>query len=112
MSGVRRGLVKTGLLLILTEAQGERFEAAAEAASVAAAAGRPVAVLLRGSAILHAPEPAASLGLLLDLGAELGACQTAMAAAGLSADSLDPRIAATGLVLFMSGRENWQMLLA
>ncbi len=36
-----------GLLLIVSEASGERFAAAVELAGAAAALGRPVAVLLR-----------------------------------------------------------------
>lgn len=96
----------TGLLLVLTAAGGERFEAAVELAATAAALGRPVAVLLKGEALT------ADLGLLLDLGAELVACQTSMASHGVAAGALAEGVVAGGMVSVLAGREAWQLLLA
>ena len=97
-----------GLLLILTEARGERFEAALELAATAAALGRPVAVLLRGAA-LPAPGVAGAYGVLLELGATVAVCQTAMAAQGLSAAALPPGVEPAGMVGFLAERADWQL---
>lgn len=101
--------MKNGLLLVLTGAEGERHEAAMEIAATAAALGRPVALLLRGTAVLR-PE---RMTMLLELGARIYACQTALAHHNLDASRhLPPEIMATGMMQFMAGREDWQLLLA
>ncbi|MCG2842709.1 DsrE family protein [Sandaracinobacter sp. RS1-74] len=99
-----------GLLLILTETEGERFLASVELAATAAALDRQVAILLRGTAVKGLPEPA--LALLRELGVHIAACQTAMADHGLTAADLQPGVEALGMVAFLQGRGHWQLLLA
>lgn len=99
-----------GLLLILTRARGERFSAAMELAATSAALGRPVAVLLRGSAVQA--RKMAVVDTLLDLGAHIAVCQTAMADRALSVADLPPGVQPLGLVAFLAGREDWQLVLA
>lgn len=101
-----------GLLLIVTEVGAERFAAAAELAATTAALGRPVALLLRGPALKALGEPplTRALATLQELGATVSACQTAMAAHGLTAADLPPGVEPLGMVAFLAGRENWQAL--
>ncbi|MBS3961017.1 MAG: DsrE family protein [Sandarakinorhabdus sp.] len=101
----------SGLLVIVSDVQGERFAAAVELAAAAAALDRPVAMLLRGAAVhaLDQPHVAKAFELLFELGAEVGICQTAMAAYGLAAPDLPPGAKAHGMVAFLSGRANWQL---
>jgi intracellular sulfur oxidation DsrE/DsrF family protein len=103
-----------GLLLIVSEAQGERFAAAVELAASSAALDRPVAVLLRGPAVkaLGRVEVAKAFDLLFEMGADVGICQTAMATHGLTAADLPPGVEAHGMVGFLSGRADWQIVLA
>ena len=103
----------SGLLVIVSEAGGERFAAAVELAAASAALDRPVAMLLRGPAVqaLGQPHGAPAFDLLFELGVELGICQTAMAAHGLAASDLPPGIEAHGMVAFLSGRGDWQLAL-
>ena len=100
-----------GLLLILAEVRGERFAAAAELAATAAALDRPVALLLRAPALqaLGQPPVQQALAMLLELGAGICACQTAMAGLGLSAADLPPGVEPLGMVAFLAGREDWQL---
>lgn len=102
----------SGLLLIVTEAPGERFAAGVELAAASAALDRPVAVLLRGPAVkaLGCREVAQAFDLLVELGAEVGICQTAMAAHGLSAADLPSGVEAHGMVGFLGGRAGWQVV--
>ncbi|MFQ3666057.1 MAG: DsrE family protein [Sphingomonadaceae bacterium] len=96
----------SGLLLVLTEQQGERVAAAVEMVAAAAALGRPVAVLLRGAAL------GAELGLLREMEVPLFACQTAMAKSGVTADALPAGVEPSGLVALLADRPGWQLLLA
>lgn len=98
-----------GLRLILTSDTGERAAAAIEAAASWAALGRPVHLLLRGTALQLAPE---TITMLHDLGATITACQTAMAQAGITAADLPAHVAAGGMLAFLSGHEDWQLILA
>ncbi|MFN3371304.1 MAG: DsrE family protein [Sphingomonadaceae bacterium] len=100
-----------GLLLIVAGADGERLAAAIELAAAVAALGRPVELLLRGTAVtaLGQPEMKQGFGLLSELGAGLWACQTAMAAHGLTAADLPRHVEATGLVALMKDRADWQL---
>ncbi|MGL6044768.1 MAG: hypothetical protein ACRC1J_12675 [Sandaracinobacteroides sp.] len=100
-----------GLMLIVSEAGGERFAAAMELAAASAALAHPVAVLLRGPAV-PALQAGGMLDMLFELGAEVTVCQTAMAAYGLGAADLPPGAEAAGLIGFLSGREGWQIVLA
>ena len=102
----------TGLLLVISEAGGERFAAAIEVAAAAAALDRPVAMLLRGPAVkaLGQPKLSRAFDLLFEMGVEVGLCQTAMAACGMVAADLPPRVAAHGLVAFLAGRADWQLV--
>ncbi|WP_199554961.1 DsrE family protein [Sandaracinobacteroides hominis] len=102
-----------GLLLIVTDTGGERFNAAMELAAATAALGRPVALLLRGPAILDlARKPVAdALSTLHELGAHIAACQTAMATHHLAADQLPDGVEPLGMIAFLSGRSDWQTLL-
>jgi intracellular sulfur oxidation DsrE/DsrF family protein len=102
----------TGLLLIVSEAEGERFAAAVELAAASAAMDRAVAVLLRGPAVkaLGRPKVAKAFDLLFELGANVSLCQTAMATHGLTAADLPPGIEALGMVAFLSGRADWQIV--
>jgi predicted peroxiredoxin len=106
--------VKQGLLMIVTEAEGERFAAAMELAATAAALDRPVALLLRGPAVraLGRKPVAQAFDMLFELGANISICQTAMAAHAMTAAGLPPGIEALGMVAFLQGREDWQLLLA
>lgn len=97
-----------GLLLVLTEREGARAAAALETAAAMAALGRPVAVLLKGADFADCP----ALRTLRELGAELGACQAAMAEAGVTAADLPPGTTPSGLVAFLAGRADWQLLVA
>lgn len=103
----------TGLLLIICEAEGERFAAAMEVAAASAALDRPVSLLLRGPAVqaMRRKDVADAMAMLLELGADIGVCQTAMATFGLVARDLPAGLAAHGMVHFLAGREDWQMLL-
>ncbi len=102
-----------GLLMIVSEAEGERFAGAMELAAASAALDRPVAVLLRGAAVkaLGRRNVATAFDLLFELGADVGICQTAMAAHGLAAADLPPGIEAHGMVGFLSGRAGWQIVI-
>ncbi len=102
----------TGLLVVVSEAGGERFAATLEIAAAAAALDRPVAMLLRGPAVqaLGEPQIARAFDLLFELGVEIGLCQTAMAAHGMVAADLPPGVEAHGLVGFLSGRASWQLV--
>lgn len=102
----------SGLLLIISEAEGERFAAGMELAAASAALGRPVAVLLRGPAVAAALGSPGPFQILFDLGVDVGVCQTSMAAHGLSAETLPSGASPTGMVAFLSGRECWQSVLA
>ncbi len=104
----------SGLLLILSEAEGERFAAATELAAASAALDRPVAVLLRGPAVARLAETPLpqSLALLGELGVELCACQTSLAAQGVSAESLPSAIRPLGMIAFLSDRAGWQTVLS
>lgn len=101
-----------GLLLIVSEAEGERFAAGVELAAASAAMDRPVAVLLRGPAVkaLGRCHVAQAFDLLFELGADVSLCQTAMAAHGMTAADLPGGIEATGMVAFLAGRETWQLV--
>lgn len=103
----------SGLLLILTEAKGERFAAAMEMAAATAALGRPVALLLRGEAILDLAEGrgAAYFATLSELGAEIAVCQTAMATHRLTPDQLPSGVEPQGMIAFLANRATWQTLL-
>ncbi len=103
----------SGLLLIVTECQSERFAAAAELAATKAALAQPVAVLFRGDSLAAIAGPTAddALNVLRDMGVALYACQTALAAHDLRADDLPPGIEASGMVAFLRGRGDWQILL-
>ncbi len=98
-----------GLRLVLTGCTGERAEAAIELAATAAALGRPVRVLLRGTALLL---PASTITMLIDLGVTISACQTAMAAAGLNASQLPAGVQPGGMVGFLADADDTQLLLA
>lgn len=100
-----------GLLLLLTETGTERAAAALEVAAVTAALQRPVAVLLRGAA-LDVLQGSPALEMLRELGAEVAVCQTAMAAQGLASADLPTGVEPAGLVSFLAGRADWQLLLA
>jgi len=101
----------SGLLVIVSQAQGEPFAAAIELAAATAALDRPVAMLLRGPAVqaLGQPHVARAFDLLFELGADIGICQTAMATHGLTAADLPPGVEAHGMVAFLSGRASWQL---
>ncbi len=101
----------SGLLLIVSEAEGERFAAAVELAAATAALDRPVAVLLRGPAVkaLGQANVAKAFDLLFELGVDVGICQTAMASHGLSGRDLPPGVEAHGMVAFLAGRAGWQV---
>ncbi len=100
--------LRSGLLLILAERGTPRADAALETAAALAALGRPVAVLLKGPDLGDCP----ALATLRELGASLHACQSAMAAAGVTADALPPGVAPAGLVALLAERADWQLLLA
>lgn len=103
----------SGLLLIITECHPLRLDAGVELAATLAAMDRPVAVLLRGTALAACKQAplADALMMLRDLGAELLACQTAMNDAGLHAADLPPSVRASGMVAALKGRADWQLLL-
>jgi len=101
----------SGLLVIVSEVEGARFAAVIELAAATAALDRPVAMLLRGPAVqaLGHAHVAGALDLLIELGTEIGICQTAMATYGLTAADLPPGVEAHGMVSFLSGRATWQL---
>ena len=102
-----------GLLLIVTEAGGDRFAAAMELGATFAALDRPVAVLIRGAATrgLHEAGVAQALALLFEFGAGISVCQTAMAEHGLTAADLPAGVDTLGMVAFLQGRQGWQLLI-
>lgn len=103
----------TGLLVVVSEASGERFAATVELAAAAAALDRPVAMLLRGPAVraLGQPAVARAFDMLFELGVEVGLCQTAMAAHAMVAADLPPGVEAHGLIAFLAGRAEWQLVM-
>lgn len=100
-----------GLLLIATRAEGARFRAAAELAAAVAATGRPVRVLAKGAALPALAEGGEAFALLFELGAEVIACQTDLAAAGISAAALPAGVEAAGMLHALRGTSDWQLLL-
>lgn len=103
-----------GLLLIVTQMADERHAAAVELAACAAALGRPVAVLVKAEATKELARPVLrpDYQTLVDLGASIAACQTAMAAHDLAADDLAPGVEALGILAFLEGRADWQVVIA
>ncbi|MFN7176448.1 MAG: DsrE family protein [Thermaurantiacus sp.] len=101
----------TGLALVLAEADGPRVEAALELAAAAAALGDPVGLFLSRDALRLLGGGAAPLTILLELGADVGVCQTSMAARGIDAAGLPPGIEPLGLVGFLSERRGWRILM-
>jgi len=103
----------TGLALLIAEAGGPRVALALEAAAAAAALGERVEVFLAGEGVrLVAPEAAAPLATLRELGAGLHVCQTALAASGIQASDLAPEVAPSGLLSFLAGVRGFRLLLA
>ncbi len=103
----------SGLLVIVSDAEGERFAAVVELAAATAALDRPVAMLLRGPAVqaLGQPHVIRAFALLFELGVDIGVCQTAMAAHGITAASLPKGVEPLGMLAFLSGRPGWQLAL-
>lgn len=103
----------TGLAFILADDSPARLAAALETAASAAALGRPVAVLLKGSALRaldHRPL-ADLLGMLLvEDGAALAVCQTDMDAAGLIAAALPAGVEPLGMVAFLADHADKQLV--
>ncbi len=98
-----------GLLVILVS-DGARGAAGLEAALAAAALGRDVAVLLKADALVAAHGAfAGGVAMLAEAGVTLMACQASLAERGVA---LPPGAEAGGLVGAMSGRGDWQLLLA
>ena len=60
---------------------------------------------------LGRPNVARAFDMLFELGADVGICQTAMAAHGLTAADLPGGVEAHGMVAFLSGRADWQVVL-
>lgn len=107
------------LAIIVGSAAHDRLHAALSLAAASAALGREISVYLHAEAVRIA-DPAAvwdedtrfaaagapTLRELIDSAVELGvaitACQTGLALAGLSAESLKPGITAGGLIDYLS----------
>lgn len=108
-----------GLSIILASADGERFYAALEMATAAAALGRSARIFLQGQAVAMLRTPVAFAGDagrrasgqpdLVSLIAEAMAmdvrlivCQSGMALVGMTASELVPQVRSGGLVSFMA----------
>ncbi|PKP87858.1 MAG: hypothetical protein CVT78_06035 [Alphaproteobacteria bacterium HGW-Alphaproteobacteria-17] len=108
-----------GLSIIVASAEGERFYAALETATAAAALGRSARIFLQGpaAALLRTPvafagdaaRRAAGQPDLVSLIAEAMAmdvklivCQSGMALTGMTAGDLVPQVRTGGLVSFMA----------
>lgn len=117
-----------GLNIIVAAADGQRFYAALEAATAAAALGRPARIFLQGeaAALLRVPvafagdtaRRAAGQPDLVSLIAEatamdvrLTVCQSGMALVGMSASELVPQVRAGGLVSFMADAKTGDQLI-
>ena len=81
-------------------------------AAAAAALGRDVAMLFDGASVAVLTAPDARLAAALDLGVRVVACQSGLAALGLSAAILPAGVAAGGMVGFVAQAGAAQIVLA
>ena len=87
-----------GLGIIVAGGDPDRSRTAMNLAAAQAALGGRVRLLLDGEAVRLAVRPDELLDACLDLGATVTLCQSGLAAAGLDAQSLDPRFDYGGMV--------------
>lgn len=89
-----------GLTVILATAEPPRVDAAGALAAASAALGAPTRLYLHGDAVRALDDP--RVGIAIELGALVIACQTGLADAGIDLDTADPRIAAGGMVSLLA----------
>ncbi len=102
----------SALAIIVTDP--DRIDAALRLAAAAAALSRRVAMLFDGGAVTalrHGVAPDL-LGDAMALGVRVTACQTGLAAAGMSADTLASGIDTGGMVGFLAEQAGAQVLMA
>ena len=88
----------TGLGIIVAGSDRDRFRTALNLAAAQAALGGRVRLLLDGDSVRLAAGQDALLEACLDLGATVTLCQSGLAATGLDARKLDPRLDYGGMV--------------
>lgn len=97
MPGVTRGLT-----IVVVEASTSRLHGALVMALAARALGQDVRLFLDSAAVAALAAPSDETIALIDealaAGLDLTLCQSGLAAAGLSAETLDPRFAYGGMV--------------
>lgn len=99
-------------LAIIVSEVGPRLATALTLAASAAALGRSVTVLFDGVSVatLAASDPL--LAAALDLGVAVTACQTGLAAAGMTAADLPAGVTTGGMIGFLAQAGDAQLLLA
>jgi predicted peroxiredoxin len=112
-----------GLSIVIAAADPERFRSALEVAAANAALDRPTRLFLQAQAVplLGQSRPAEaapgmpSMAEMLDeaiaLGAKVSACQTGLSLAGLNAEDLPRGVQTEGLLSFLAGRGDDQLLM-
>lgn len=99
-------------LAIVVSENGPRLATALTLAAAAAALGRDVAMLFDGASVAALAHPGPLLAAALDLGVRVTACQTGLADAGMSAADLPPGVISGGMVAFVAGASDAQLMLA
>lgn len=95
-----------GLTIVVATADAERWASALTMAAAHAALGGATRLFLDSAAVALLAEPAGGLlATALDLGVTVIACQTGLAAAGLSMAALDARIEAGGMTSLLAALE-------
>ena len=114
MPGVRRAMMTApgAPLAIIVGDGGPRLDTALTLAAAAAALGRTVTMLFDGGSVMALRDPGAMLATALDLGVAVTACQTGLAAAGMTAADLPSGVVPGGMVGFVAQAADAQLLLA
>lgn len=108
--------MRRGLTIIVSGSDPDRVASALGLAGAAAALGGRVRLFFDRGAVRAAAtltgENRDLLEVALDLGATAVLCQTGLAAAGLVADTLDPRFETGGLVDLLAHIDNDRLIVA
>jgi predicted peroxiredoxin len=105
------------LSIIVSGPEPDRMRSAVGLAAACAATGVAARLFFDTAAVVALAggmeeEVRAMLDTCLDLGAEVTVCQSGLAVAGLSAETLDPRFTFGGMVGFVAGCDMTRMVLA
>ena len=99
------------LAIVVSEA-GPRLTTALTLAAATAALGRAVTMLFDGASVVALTSPDEPLTTARDLGVQIVACQTGLAAAGITAADLPPGVTTGGMVSFLAAAGDAHLLLA